>query len=40
MNLPPKTRRFDEIEYMDFFQVTVQMDISPKKYQRTSMLDE
>ena len=40
MNPPPKTRCFDKIEYMDFFHVTVQTDIGPTKYLRTSMLDE
>ena len=39
MNLPPKTRRFDEIEYMDFFHVTVQTDIGPTKDLRIYLLD-
>ena len=40
MNLPPKIRRFDKIKYTDFFHVTVQTDIGPTKYLRTSTLDE
>ena len=39
MNPLPKTRRFDKIEYMDFFHVTVQTDIGPTKYRRIYLLD-